>query len=277
MTNTPQDGNIHSLKGNPLNKYTILEKHLEGSTAKVFKVMNDKGEIFCLKVYYDDEEIFPGDINLKESHLLHTDIPTLAKVYEVDKYVEDGKEVHYSIMEYVNGIPLYEFIKTKKYNTDFVKSLANKLYKANDLMLERNLAHRDITTSNVLITSSGDCMLIDFGMISDTHTDDLTELEKEFWNDELKEILGNTKPLDKETLPKYWRIITLFEIRRVIHDVIVKKRKLNVRDIKIYINLDYEIRMLITNNNKAFAILHVLKQLVKLSRRIMFKMVYFQK
>ena len=264
-------------KENPLNEYHILDKHLRGSTARVYKVKNAKGEIFCLKVYYDDEEIFPGDNTLKESHLLNTNIPSLTKVYEVDKYFENNKEVHYSIMEYVNGIPLYEFIKTKKYDTSFVKSLATKLYKANDLLLEKKLAHRDITTSNVLITSQRDCLLIDFGMISDTHTDDLSELEKEFLDDELREILGSTKPLDKETLPKYWRIITLFEIKRVIHDVIVKKRRKTLKDLKIYFDVYYEIQMLATDGNKISVLYHVFKEFVKLSRRIMFKMVYFQK
>lgn len=268
---------INSVK-KTLGQYKILKQYSSGSTSTVYKIQNTKGDFFCLKVYLDEDvEIFPGESYLKSSHLVNTNIPYMAKVYEVNKYVEDGNDVHYSILEFVNGLHLFEYINTKEYDSQFVKDLAYRLYQANNHLLQNNLGHRDITTSNILVKNDGSSVLIDFGMISRTDTDNFTYEESAFFYPELYDIIGLPNNINYNEIPTYWRIITLFQIKRVINDVIIRKSRMTFSDLKVYLKLEYEIRLLAAFNNKPVALLNTGKELLKFFRRISNKMVYFKK
>lgn len=263
---------------NSLSQYKILETYSNGSSAVVYKVEDEEGDFFCLKVYMDEDvEVFPGESYLKSSHLVKADIPYMAKVYEVNKYVEDDKEVHYSILEFVNGSHLFEYITDNEYDSHFIKDLSYRLYHANNQLLEKGLGHRDITTSNILVTEDGASVLIDFGQISRTDTFDFTFEESSFFYPELYDIIGLPNDINYDELPIYWRIITLFQIKRVINDVIIKKNKTTYTDLKVYLKLEYEIRLLAAFNNKPVALFNTAKELLKFFRRIRNKMVYFKK
>lgn len=257
--------------------YEVLDQHSGGTTATIYKIGNSAGDKYCVKIYNDNKaEIFPKETTIKEAHLVKHDIPYLVKVYEVGKFIENGKEVHYSVMEYVNGIALDEYINSKEYDSSFVEHLAKRLCRANNLLLERNLAHRDIKTSNVVIDKEGNGVLVDLGLLSRTDTEELTDKEKAFLDEELKEVFGSLKPLTKEMLPRYWRAITLFQIGRVINDVLVRKGKVTFRDIKNYLEIEYEVRLICYDNNKILALIATLKHWVKLLRRIRLNMSYFK-
>lgn len=267
---------INSIE-NHIDRYEKLEEHLHGTTADVYKVADENGDIFCLKVYHDKcAEIFPGEVYLKERHLINEHIPHVAKVYAVNKYRKGGKDVHYSIMEYVNGISLFDYMNAGQYDSHFVEQLASRMYEANKRLLKMNLAHRDMTVFNILVADDGATVLIDFGHISRNDTVDLTKKEKDFFYEELAEIIDLPKRLDSDKMPLYWNMITLFKIKRVVNDVIIKKKgAVTYRDIKAYLNLEYEIRLLTCGNKPHVAMFKTCMSFFKVLRRVYLKMLYF--
>ena len=87
--------------------------------------------------------------------------PNIVPIREV---VSQG-ENHYLVMDFVEGRNLREFIKIRKKidvadATKIVSQVASALAYAYD----RNLFHRDLKLSNILVSSRGDAMLVDFGL-----------------------------------------------------------------------------------------------------------------
>lgn len=144
--------------------YKVLYLVGTGTFARVYRAVNIKtGKVVALKALRKRFRVEPGmteqfvregQIGAKLRH------PNIVPIYEVAE-----KPSPYMTMEFVEGRDLRQFLRIRKgmspldsmrLATDIVAGLA--------YAFENGMTHRDLKTSNVLITSRGRAKLVDFGL-----------------------------------------------------------------------------------------------------------------
>lgn len=100
------------------------------------------------------------------------DHPNIVRAYDVNKEVKDKKEVHYLVMEFVDGQDVQAVVNEKgplDYITaaDYIRQTANGLAHAH----ENSLVHRDIKPANLLVDNKGVVKILDLGLARLTHDD----------------------------------------------------------------------------------------------------------
>ena len=89
--------------------------------------------------------------------------PNVTKLYET---FETAKEI-YLIQEYVNGVSLYQYIKSKSAKKilpeDQARFIFKQLCESIKYIHSRNIVHRDLKLENILIDDRNNLKLIDFG------------------------------------------------------------------------------------------------------------------
>jgi serine/threonine-protein kinase len=96
-------------------------------------------------------------------------------ILHVHDFVKDG-ETMYIIMEYVQGIDLYDLLQlTPRLPVDVAAIIALQVARALDYAHFRGIIHRDIKPANVIISHQGEVKLMDFGIARDHSLSDLTE------------------------------------------------------------------------------------------------------
>ncbi|WP_417850211.1 protein kinase domain-containing protein [Thalassoglobus sp.] len=147
----------------------LLYKNASGSFARVYRGARiATGEMVGVKVLRDHWANDPATIQLFKHEgqvgkkLKHHNI---VPIYDVDS--QDG--FHYITMEFVEGGNLRDFIKIRK-KLDPVEACRYTLDIARGLEYAINqggITHRDMKTTNVLMSSQGVAKLIDFGLAAD--------------------------------------------------------------------------------------------------------------
>jgi serine/threonine-protein kinase len=95
------------------------------------------------------------------SALNHPHICTVYEVGETDGHV-------YIVMEYVEGVPLDQFLQQVRPTDTIVRyglQIADAIAHAHD----RGIVHRDLKTSNVMVTPEGRVKVLDFGLAKRVH------------------------------------------------------------------------------------------------------------
>ena len=91
------------------------------------------------------------------------DHPNIVKYYET---YDDSKYI-YLVMEFIDGLPLFDMITSQK-NQTFTEEIAagymKSLFQAVNHCHAVNVIHRDIKPENIMITKEGQVRLIDFGL-----------------------------------------------------------------------------------------------------------------
>lgn len=165
--------------------YKVLYLVGTGTFARVYRAVNIKtGRVVALKALRKRFRVEPGmteqfiregQIGAKLRH------PNIVPIYEVAE-----KPSPFMVMEFVEGRNLREFLKVRKslppidalrLGVDIVAGLA--------YAFDNGMTHRDLKTSNVLVTSRGKAKLVDFG---------LAGLQKE--NSLKEDDLGNPRTID---------------------------------------------------------------------------------
>ena len=88
---------------------------------------------------------------------------------------EDGRP--YLVMEYVQGVPIDEYVRRHDLSMDARVELLMQVCEAAHHAHQRLIVHRDIKPCNVLVDVKGDCKLLDFGVakvLRSTDADALT-------------------------------------------------------------------------------------------------------
>lgn len=91
--------------------------------------------------------------------------PNIVKAYDVDQQVEGGTEIHFLVMEYVDGKNLGKHVEERgplNYieTADYIRQAADGLHHAH----EHGLVHRDVKPENLLIDQQGKVHLLDLGL-----------------------------------------------------------------------------------------------------------------
>ena len=146
-------------------RYEIFEKIGEGGMAVVYKardkLLNRYVAIKILRPEYVKDTAFVESFRRESQAAAGLSHPNVVNVYDVGK---EGN-IHYIVMELVEGTTLSELIKEKgpldyKQTIKFGKQIASALALAH----KNNIIHRDVKPQNVLVTEDGVAKLTDFGI-----------------------------------------------------------------------------------------------------------------
>jgi serine/threonine protein kinase len=146
-------------------KYEILDEIGRGAMASVYKaVQKNLNRIVALKVIHrnlvHNKELldrFHREAQVSAS-LNH---PNLVTIF--DEGAEQG--VHYMSMEFIDGVDVHTVIKNKgKLGKEKTIKIISTVAEALDYAHSKGMIHRDIKSSNILLTDEGRCLLTDFGL-----------------------------------------------------------------------------------------------------------------
>lgn len=160
-------------------KYVIKKEIGSGGMARVF-LAEDKelDKYVAIKILnLDSSTPTSNQQRFKEEMRLvqYIKSPYIVKFYE-GKY---DKNIKYLTMEYVQGKMLKEVIEMNgRLQPDRAVDFAIQIAKGFSEIHAQNIVHRDLKTSNVMITNSGQVKIIDFGIAIGSDTARFTQTGK---------------------------------------------------------------------------------------------------
>lgn len=99
--------------------------------------------------------------------------PNVAEIYDIRQLKtlrgKEAIEIPYIIMEYVEGVPLRDLLRSQKpLNLETAASISVDILDALDAIHQKDIVHRDIKPSNIMIEKGTDkAKIIDFGLAKD--------------------------------------------------------------------------------------------------------------
>lgn len=147
------------------NRYELIEKIGSGGMAVVYKarcrLLNRFVAIKMLRPEFNDDIEFLKRFETEAQAAASLSHPNIVSVYDVG--VHDN--IHYIVMEYVEGVTLKEFLRENgplpiEKIVDFSLQIASALEHAHS----KKIIHHDIKPHNIIITESGLLKVTDFGL-----------------------------------------------------------------------------------------------------------------
>ena len=161
--------------GKTISHYKILEKIGEGGMGKVYKAEDTKlKRIVALK--FLSPQLLPTDEDKKRflreaqagAALEH---PNICRVYEVGEV----NGLNFIAMAYLDGQTLKDKIKSGQLALDEALCIAMQIADALNEAHSKGIIHRDVKSSNVMITTKGLAVLTDFGLALNLESSSITK------------------------------------------------------------------------------------------------------
>ena len=146
-------------------RYEILEKIGSGGMSDVYKAkchkLNRLVAIKVLKAEFTDDANFVSKFKMEAQAAAGLSNPNIVSIYDV---VDEG-DIHFIVMELVEGITLKSYI-TKKGRLDVKEAIGIAIQVAQGIEAahEQHIIHRDIKPQNMLISMDGKVKVADFGI-----------------------------------------------------------------------------------------------------------------
>lgn len=154
-----------------LGRYRVLRPLGQGGMGVVYLVeRDDLGRQDALKVLRD-AALSPARKArfLREQRTLsRLSHPGIAQLHDAD-VLPDGTP--YFVMEYVDGLPLDEYVEEQRLSVRRRLELFRDVCQAVRFAHDRAIIHRDLKPSNILVASDGSAKLLDFGIAKDFDDD----------------------------------------------------------------------------------------------------------
>ncbi len=114
--------------------------------------------------YQDDSELL-GRFHLEAEAIAKLDHPHIVRAYDFNKDVRYGKDIHYLVMEYIDGQDLRQMVEQHgpldyRKAADFIRQAAEGLAHAHTA----GLVHRDVKPANLLVDRNGVLKILDLGL-----------------------------------------------------------------------------------------------------------------
>ncbi len=162
------------------NRYEILEQLGGGGMAIVYKgqdkLLHRLVTIKILRPEFTLDQDFIRRFQREAQAVARLSHPNIVNIYDVGQ----ENDIHYLIMEYVNGEDLKTILKREK-TLPFSQIIQFSLQVCTALehAHENNIVHQDVKPHNILITPNGKAKLTDFGIAHDITTTMVTQTGKE--------------------------------------------------------------------------------------------------
>lgn len=146
-------------------RYEVLERIGSGGMSDVYKAkchkLNRLVAIKVLKSEFTSDAGFVSKFKMEAQAAAGLSHPNIVNVYDV---VDEG-ELHYIVMELIEGITLKSYI-VKKGHLDVKESIGIAIQVAQGIEAahEQHIVHRDIKPQNMLISRDGKVKVADFGI-----------------------------------------------------------------------------------------------------------------
>lgn len=156
-------------------RYEIIDKIGAGGMADVYKAkdhrLNRNVAIKILKQEFSEDKKFVDKFRGEAQSAAGLSHPNIVNVYDVG----EDDELHYIVMELVEGITLKNFIERK--GTLEVKEaigIAIQIAQGMDAAHSNHIIHRDIKPQNIIISREGKVKVTDFGIAKATTSNTIT-------------------------------------------------------------------------------------------------------
>lgn len=146
-------------------RYEILEKIGSGGMSVVYKAkchtLNRLVAIKVLKEEFASDENFVSKFKMEAQAAARLSHPNIVNVYDV----VDEENLHYIVMELIEGITLKSYIE-KKELLDNKEAIGIAIQVAQGIAAahEQHIIHRDIKPQNMIISKDGKVKVADFGI-----------------------------------------------------------------------------------------------------------------
>ena len=146
-------------------RYEILEKIGSGGMSEVYKAkchkLNRLVAIKVLKSEFTSDATFVSKFKMEAQAAAGLSHPNIVNIYDV---VDEG-DIHFIVMELVEGITLKSYI-TKKGHLDVKEAIGIAIQVASGIEAahEQHIIHRDIKPQNIIISMDGKVKVADFGI-----------------------------------------------------------------------------------------------------------------
>ncbi|HEY0826511.1 MAG TPA: Stk1 family PASTA domain-containing Ser/Thr kinase [Bacilli bacterium] len=157
-------------------RYEIIERIGEGGMALVYKaldiLLNRKVAIKILRNQYVNDEEFIRRFRREAQSAASLSHPNIVSIYDVG---QEG-EIHYIVMEYIEGINLNDKIKGRgPLQVEEAIKISSQICDALDHAHHNRIIHRDIKPHNILIGKNGRIKVTDFGIARAAASTDITQ------------------------------------------------------------------------------------------------------
>ncbi len=147
------------------NRYEILEQIGAGGMSYVYRAtchtLNRQVAIKVLKEEFASDEAFVEKFKMEAQAAARLSHPNIVNVYDV----VDEDELHYIVMELIDGITLKSYIKKKgQLETREAAGIALQVAQGIEAAHAHHIIHRDIKPQNMIIAMDGKVKVADFGI-----------------------------------------------------------------------------------------------------------------
>src|SRR5215210_5621477 len=150
--------------GTTINQYKILEKLGAGGQGTVYKAQDTKLDRTVVV------KVLPPELTLKTANFRRfereaqlcsqLDHPNICTIYDF----HEANGVFYIAMQYVEGKNVRQLVAGRPLELRSALSIAIQVTDALAYAHSKNIIHRDIKAGNVMVTSTGQAKILDFGL-----------------------------------------------------------------------------------------------------------------
>lgn len=159
----------HSGQNSPnrLGRYQIEAQIGQGAVAGVYRAQEDSGRVVALKVLSrmaGSQPSIRGGFQREYRTLARLRHRGVIRVYDIGEV----NGLFYMAIELLEGETLEEFLaRNKAIGEPAAISIAKQIAEALDYLHAQGFVHRDVKSSNIMITPNGRAILFDFGTVYD--------------------------------------------------------------------------------------------------------------
>lgn len=156
-------------KGFFLGKYRLLDLVGKGGMSSVYLaehvLMRRRCAIKVLPSKRVNDASYLARFHREAQAVASLDHPNIVRAYDVDHEKENDAEIHFLVMEYVDGKDLQEIVNKNgildfRDAVNYIRQAANGLAHAH----EADMVHRDVKPGNLLVDSKGVVKILDLGL-----------------------------------------------------------------------------------------------------------------
>ena len=156
-------------KGFFLGKYRLLSLLGKGGMSAVYlaehTLMRRRCAIKVLPAKRVNDSSYLGRFHREAQAVAALDHPNIVRAYDVDHEVDGDTELHFLVMEYVEGRSLHEVVQQDgvlpfRLAAEYTRQAAEGLHHAH----RAGLVHRDVKPGNLLVDRGGTVKILDLGL-----------------------------------------------------------------------------------------------------------------